>query len=75
MAATPEDTMHRAWSLVVRVAMVGSLLAAALGAALYRFAGVSPTPIVIATAVVGLAVGMSLPPARPRLGRVPADNG
>lgn len=74
MAATPEDTMHRAWSLVVRVAMVGSLLAAALGAALYRFAGVSPTPIVVATAVVGLAVGLSLPPARPRPRRVPADH-
>ena len=45
-----DDAAHRAaWPLVVRVAMVGSLLAAALGAALYRFAGVSPAPIVIAT--------------------------
>ena len=45
--------------------MVGSLLAAALGAALYRFAGMSPTPIVMATALIGLVVGLMLPPARP----------
>jgi hypothetical protein len=57
-----------AWTLVVRVAMVGSLLAAALGAALYRFAGIAPTPIVAATAVIGLAVGLALPPARPQHG-------
>jgi hypothetical protein len=57
-----------AWTLVVRVAMVGSLLAAALGAALYRFAGIAPTPIVLATAVIGLAVGLALPPARPEHG-------
>jgi hypothetical protein len=54
-----------AWPFVVRVAMVGSLLAAALGAALYRFAGMSPTPIVTATALIGLVVGLMLPPARP----------
>ena len=58
-----------AWALVVRVAMVGSLLAAAVGAALYRFAGVAPTPIVLATAAIGLAVGLSLPAARPPLRR------
>ena len=49
--------------------MVGSLLAAALGAALYRFAGVAPAPIVLATAVIGLVVGLTLPPARPELHR------
>ena len=54
-----------AWTLVVRVAMVGSLLAAAVGAALYRFVGIAPAPIVLATALIGLAVGLTLPPARP----------
>jgi hypothetical protein len=70
--AMRQEAMHRAaWPLVVRVAMMCSLLAAALGAALYRFAGVSPAPIVLATAVIGLAVGLSLPPARPQLHRLP----
>ena len=66
--------MYRAWALVVRVALAGSLLAAALGAALNRFAGVAGTPIVVATAIIGLLVGLSLPPARPRLRRVPAPH-
>jgi hypothetical protein len=60
-----DDAARGAWPLVVRVAMVGSLVAAALGAALYRFAGVAPAPIVVATAVIGLIVGLTLPPARP----------
>jgi hypothetical protein len=64
-AAMREEALHRAWPFVVRVALAASLLAAALGAALYRFAGVSSTPIVVGTAVVGLATGMSLPAARP----------
>jgi hypothetical protein len=69
-----DDAVQRAtWSFVVRVAMVGSLLAAALGAALYRFAGLSPTPIVLATAAIGLIVGLSLPPARPQLRRIHVD--
>jgi hypothetical protein len=59
------EALHRAWPLVVRVAMVASALAAALGAALYRFAGVSPTPIVLATALLGLFIGLRLPAARP----------
>jgi hypothetical protein len=67
-----DDAAQRAaWPLVVRVAMVGSLLAAALGAALYRFADVSPTPIVMAVAAIGLVVGFMLPPARPQLRRLP----
>jgi len=68
-----EAGQRAAWPLVVRVAMIGSLLAAALGAALYRFAGVSPMPIVMATAVIGLAVGLSLPPARPQMRRIQID--
>ena len=61
-----DDAAQRAaWPFVVRVAMVGSLLAAALGAALYRFVGMSATPIVTATAAIGLIVGLTLPPARP----------
>jgi hypothetical protein len=66
-----EAAQRAAWSLVVRVAMVGSLLAAALGAALYRFANVSPVPIVVAVAAIGLVVGFRLPPARPPLPRLP----
>ncbi len=65
-----EAVDRAAWPLVVRVAMVSSLLAAAVGAALYRFAGVAPAPIVVATAVIGLAIGLSLPPARPELHRM-----
>ncbi len=69
-----DDAVQRAaWPFVVRVAMVGSLLAAALGAALYRFAGLSATPIVLATAAIGLIVGLSLPPARPQLRRIHVD--
>ena len=59
------EALHRAWPLVVRVAAATSLLGAALGAALYRFAGVGATPIVVATSLVGLAVGLRLPAARP----------
>jgi predicted membrane-bound spermidine synthase len=65
-----DAAQRAAWPLVVRVAMVGSLLAAALGAALYRFAGMSATPIVTATAAIGLLVGLTLPPARPQLRRL-----
>jgi hypothetical protein len=65
-----EELQRAAWPLVVRVAMVTSLLAAAVGAALYRFAGVAPALIVAATAVIGLAIGLSLPPARPDMHRV-----
>ncbi len=64
-AATHPDAVERAWPLVVRVAMVASLLAACLGAGLYRFTGVGVTPILIGVGVVGLAIGLALPPARP----------
>jgi hypothetical protein len=62
--ALREEARHQAWPFVVRVALAASLVVAALGAALYR-AGLSSTPIVIGTAVVGLTIGMSLPAARP----------
>jgi hypothetical protein len=69
--AMPNEAVQRAaWPLVVRVAMVSSLLAAAVGGALYRFAGVAPVTIVVGTAVIGLAIGLSLPPARPELHRM-----
>ena len=64
-AATRSDEVERAWPLVVRVAVVASLLAACLGAGLYRFAGVGATPILIGVGVVGLTLGLVLPPARP----------
>jgi hypothetical protein len=38
---------------------------ASLAGALYRFAGVSAAPLVIGTIVIGLALGLALPPARP----------
>jgi hypothetical protein len=63
--AMRDEALHRAWPLVVRVAAAASLLAAALGAALYRFAGVSPGPILLGTVVLGLVIGLRLPAARP----------
>jgi hypothetical protein len=63
--ATRDEALHRAWPFVVRVATVASLLAGALGAALYRFAGVGPMPIVAGTALGGLAIGLRLPAAQP----------
>jgi hypothetical protein len=63
--AMRDEALHRAWPLVVRVAAAASLLAAALGAALYRFAGVSPAPILVGTALFGLLIGLRLPAARP----------
>jgi hypothetical protein len=54
-----------AWSLVLRVAVASSLLMAALGAALARFTGIGPAPILLGAVVLGSALGVSLPPARP----------
>jgi hypothetical protein len=71
--ATRDEALHRAWPLVVRVAAAASLLAAAMGAALYRFAGVSPAPILLGTAVVGLVIGLLLPAARPGRVRSPSQ--
>jgi hypothetical protein len=66
-----DDDVHDAWPLVVRVAVVVSLLAAAAGGTLYRFAGVSPVALVVATAVFGLAVGWRLPAVHPRARPLP----
>jgi hypothetical protein len=66
VATGDEDTvLAHGWQLAVRVAVVSSLLMAALGAALYRFAGLGSVPIVGITLAVGLAIGLRLPPARP----------
>jgi hypothetical protein len=72
--ATRDEALHRAWPLVVRVAAAASLLAAAMGAALYRFVGVSPTPILLATVVAGLGIGLRLPAARPVRLRSPSQS-
>jgi hypothetical protein len=65
--AMREEVLHHGWMLAVRVAVVASLLAACLGAALYRFTDVSPVAIVVGTMIAGLAIGLRLPPARPGL--------
>lgn len=54
-----------AWRLAVRVAAVASVVGAALGAALYRFAGVDPVVIVGLLGVAGTVIGWRLPPAAP----------
>jgi hypothetical protein len=54
-----------AWGLVVRVAVVVSLLAAATALALTTFVGLSAAPVVAALGLVGLLVGLRLPAARP----------
>jgi uncharacterized membrane protein YczE len=63
----PTLSADRAWTLAVRVAVASSLLMAALGAALARFAGVGTTPILALTAGIGLMVGLRLPAARPAI--------
>jgi hypothetical protein len=60
-----ERQLGRAWRLALRVALVASVLAAALGAAMYHFLGADPVVIVAVFATVGLAVGVRLPPAQP----------
>ncbi len=53
------------WRFAVHVAIVASVLTAAIAIALHQFAHVGPLPLVFGTALAGLAIGMSLPPARP----------
>jgi hypothetical protein len=53
------------WRLAIRVALVASMLTAAVAVALHQFAHVGALPLVFGTALAGLAVGLSLPPARP----------
>ena len=39
----------------------------AIGAALYRFVGIGAGPILVLTAIVGVTLGLRLPPGRPSL--------
>ncbi len=54
-----------AWALVVRVAGVTAVLAAVVGLALQRFAGVGAAPLLLASAGLALVIGLRLPPAAP----------
>jgi hypothetical protein len=53
------------WRFAVRVALVASTLMAAVAITLHEFAHVGALPLVFGTALAGLAIGLSLPPARP----------
>jgi hypothetical protein len=53
------------WRFVVQVAGVSSAVMAAVAIALRTFAHVGALPLVFGTALSGLAIGLSLPPARP----------
>jgi hypothetical protein len=54
-----------AWRHAVRVAIVASALAAALGLALHKFVGVDARVILVAVASIGWIVGCHLQPAAP----------
>jgi hypothetical protein len=54
-----------AWGLVVRVAVVASLLAAAAALTLTALVGLSPVPVVACLGLAGLLVGLRLPAAWP----------
>jgi len=60
-----DAALARGWHLAIRVALTTSALMVAVGASLYRFVGLGTGPILVLTAVVGLVVGLLLPPARP----------
>jgi hypothetical protein len=53
------------WRLAVRVAFVASALTAVVAIALHQFAHVGALPLLFGTVLAGLAIGLSLPPARP----------
>jgi hypothetical protein len=53
------------WRFAVQVAIVASALMAAVAIALHQVAHVGPLPLLFGTVLAGLAIGMSLPPARP----------
>jgi hypothetical protein len=53
------------WRFAVQVAFVASALMAAIAIALRQFAHVGPLPLVFGMVLAGLAIGLSLPPARP----------
>jgi hypothetical protein len=53
------------WRFAVHVAVVSSAVMTAVAIALHTFAHVGALPLVFGTALAGLAIGVSLPPARP----------
>jgi hypothetical protein len=53
------------WRFAVRVALVASTLTSAVAIALHEFAHIGALPLVFGTTLAGLAIGLSLPPARP----------
>ena len=55
----------RAWQLVVRTAVAGSLLVMAVAYALHTFLKLSDAVIVGVIAMLGLAIGTRLPAATP----------
>lgn len=67
MTPSPRDPVQlaAAWRLAVRIAFGASLLVAAVAVALHSFAHVGALPLVFGTVLVGLSIGLSLPPARP----------
>jgi hypothetical protein len=57
------------WHLAVRVAVAATLLMVAVAYALKHFFHVSDVVLVVLTAIVGIAIGRSLPAAQPPLPR------
>jgi uncharacterized membrane protein YczE len=53
------------WRFAVRVAIVASALMAVVAITLHQFAHVGALPLLFGTVLAGLAIGLSLPPARP----------
>jgi hypothetical protein len=57
--------VDEAWHLAVRVAVVASLLALAVGVTLTRFAGIDARLVLLGTACAGWVIGCHLPVAEP----------
>jgi hypothetical protein len=57
------------WQFAVRAAAVASVLVATLAVALYEFWGVNRVFLVAMAALIGLTVGLRLPPGAPELVR------
>ena len=56
-----DHPVDEAWHLAVRVAVVASLLALAVGVTLTRFAGIDARLVLLGTACAGWIVGCHLP--------------
>jgi hypothetical protein len=63
--STDTARLDQAWHLALTVAMISSLLAAAIGVTLYRFVGLDARLVLAVVAPAGLVVGLRLPAARP----------